>query len=247
MILEIQKHRSIRKYKEKEIKQEILDEILLAASRASNTGNMQMYSIIVSRDKEKKEQLWEAHFKQNMVQEAPVILTFCADINTFNKWCEKSNAQPAYDNFLWFYNATIDAVLASQNAALEAEANGLGICYLGTTTYMADKVIEILHLPKGVVPVTSIVVGYPDESPELTDRLPLEAIVHYEKYDNKSSDDVKELFREKEEREDMKAFVKENSKETLAQVFTDIRYKKEDNVFFSQKFIEIIKQQGFNF
>jgi len=246
MILEIKKHRSIRKYKAKEIKQEILDEILLAASRASNTGNMQMYSIIVSRDKEKKEQLWESHFKQNMVQEAPVILTFCADINTFSKWCEKSNAKPAYDNFLWFYNASIDAVLASQNAVLEAEANGLGICYLGTTTYMADRVIEILKLPKGVVPVTSIVVGYPDETPELTDRLPLEAIVHYEKYDDKSNDEVKELFREKEEREDMKKFVKENNKESLAQVFTDVRYKKDDNVFFSQKFMEIIKQQGFS-
>lgn len=245
MIPSIQNHRSIRKYKNKPIPQNILNEILNAAIRGSNTGNMQLYSIIVSQDPEKKQKLWEAHFKQNMVLDAPVVLTFVADINRFHRWCEINNAGTAYDNFLWLYNATIDATIAAQNAALEAEANGLGICYLGTTVYMADKFIEILELPKGVVPVTAIVVGYPEEVPELTDRLPLNAVVFDEKYPEMTDDDIRQMFEQKDNSDLTKKLIEENKTENLAQIFTQKRYKKEDNVFFSKKFLEILEKQGF--
>ncbi len=80
------------------------------------------------------------------------------------------------------FTAAIDALLVAQNVCVAAEDAGLGICYLGTTTYMAGKIIEILDLPQGVVPVTTVTLGYPDEWPDLTDRLPLEAVVHREKY-----------------------------------------------------------------
>jgi nitroreductase len=241
----IQNHRSIRQFLNKDVEKKVLDQILEAAIRASNTGNMQTYSIIVTKDESKKELLWASHFKQNMVLQAPVVLTFCADINRFSKWCKINGAEPGYDNFLWLYNATIDAVLASQNATLEAEANGLGVCYLGTTTYMADNIIDILNLPQGVIPVTSIVVGYASETPELTDRLPLEAVVHYEEYTEYNEQNIKELYAEKEALPAMKKFVEENNKASLAHVFTDVRYKKGDNIFFSNKFLEIIKKQGF--
>ena len=71
-----------------------------------------------------------------MVTEAPVLLTFCADFNRFNKWCLLNNAVPGYDNFLSFMTAAIDALLVAQTVCIAAEARGLGICYLGTTTYM---------------------------------------------------------------------------------------------------------------
>lgn len=245
MIPSIQNHRSIRKYKNKAVPQNILNEILNAAIRGSNTGNMQLYSIIVSKDPEKKQKLWEAHFKQNMVIDAPVVLTFVADINRFHRWCEINNAGTAYDNFLWLYNATIDATIAAQNAALEAEANGLGICYLGTTVYMADKFIEILELPKGVVPVTAIIVGYAEEVPELTDRLPLNAVVFDEKYPEMTDDDIRQIFEQKDNSDLTKKLIEENKTENLAQIFTQKRYKKEDNVFFSKKFLEILEKQGF--
>jgi nitroreductase len=129
-------HRSIRKYQDKPIDDQLLSQILEAGVRASNTGNMQAYSIIVTRDPEIRKQLWEVHFKQNMVLQAPVHITFVADLNRFNKWCEMNDTEPGYDNFLWFYNATIDAVLASQNVCLAAEENGLGICYLALPIIM---------------------------------------------------------------------------------------------------------------
>ena len=188
-------HKTIRKYKSLSIDNKILEKILLAGTRASTTGNMQVYSIIVTQDKKIKEELWQSHFKQNMVKEAPVIITFCADFNRFNKWCKQRKADPGYDNFLSFYTASIDALLAAQNVALAAESHGLGICYLGTTTYMAGNIIKTLNLPKGVVPVTSIVVGYPDESPNLTDRLPLGSVVHYDTYKDYSKEDIDKFYK----------------------------------------------------
>ncbi len=245
MLETILKHRSIRKYKNTAIEDNVLNDILNSAVRASNTGNMQVYSIIVTKDEGVKKQLWESHFKQDMVNQAPVILTFCADINRFNKWCEQSNTEPAYDNFLWFYNATIDATIAAQNASLAAEHHGLGICYLGTTTYMASKIISILDLPKGVVPVTTIVIGYPDQEPELTDRLPIDAVVHYDKYKEYSEEDISKLHNEKDNSEDTKNLIEQNKTENLAQIFTEKRYVKKDNLFFSQSFLEVLEKQGF--
>jgi hypothetical protein len=185
------------------------------------------------------------NFNQNMITEAPVVLTFCADFNRFSKWCSLRKAEPGYDNFLSFITAAIDALLVAQTLCIAAEARGLGICYLGTTTYMAHKIIEVMKLPKGVVPVTTITLGWPMEQPDQVDRLPLEAIIHNETYSDYSDKRIEMLYKEKEERSDSIGFVKENNKETLAQVFTDVRYKKADNVYFSNMFLEVLKNQGF--
>jgi nitroreductase len=238
-------HRSIRNYSNKPIGEPLLNEILKSATRASTTGNMQVYSIIVTKDVLLKGKLWEVHFRQNMVKQAPLVLTFCADFNRFNKWCRLREAEPGYDNFLSFMTAATDALLAAQNCSLAAEARGLGICYLGTTIYNADKIIEILNLPESVVPVTTLVVGYPADSPGLTDRLPVEAVVHYEKYCDYSPADIDRLYAEKESLELTAKLKEENKLETLAQIFTQKRYTKKDNVFFSQKYLEVIKRQGF--
>ena len=238
-------HRSIRKYKSDPIEDIVLEEILAAGTRASTTGNMQVYSMVVTRDRKLREQLWEAHFKQDMVLQAPVVVTFCADFNRFNKWCRQRKAEPGYDNFLSFFTAAIDALLVAQNVAVAAENLGMGICYLGTTTYMSGKIIDILELPESVVPITTLTIGYPDENPELTDRLPLNGIIHYEKYNDYTSEDIDLIYADKEALEQTVDLLKENGKETLAQIFTDNRYSKKDNVFFSKEFLKTIEKQGF--
>jgi nitroreductase len=237
--------RTIRKYSDRDITEQDLNYILEAATRTSTTGNMQVYSIVVTRDKAMKEKLAPAHFNQKMVKEAPVMLTFCADFNRFNKWCNQRSAEPGYDNFLSFMTAAIDAMLAAQTACIAAEKRGMGICYLGTTTYMADRLIEILNLPRGVVPVTAVTIGWPDEKPEQVDRLPLGAVVHNETYHDYTADQIDMIYSEKEAREDSAKFVAENGKQTLAQVFTDVRYKKADNIHFSKSFLDVLKKQGF--
>lgn len=238
-------HRSIRRYKSTPIDESLLNEILQAGIRASTTGNMQVYSIIVTKSQEVKQQLLPCHFNQQMVVEAPVVLTFCADFNRFNKWCGQRKAEPGYDNFNSFFTGAIDALLVAQNVCIAAEENGLGICYLGTTTYTADRIVEVLKLPKGVVPITTVVMGYPDESPELTDRLPLAGVVHHEVYQDYSEGDIDQIYMNKESLQLTKKLLEENGKETLAQIFTDIRYTRADNLLFSKVFLKTIEQQGF--
>jgi len=238
-------HRSIRKYKSDSVSEEVLNRILHAGTRASTTGNMQVYSIIVNREKELKDQLWASHFKQKMVQDAPVLLTFCADFNRFNKWCENRKASPGYDNFLSFFTAAIDALLVAQNVALAAENEGLGICYLGTTTYNAEKIIQQLQLPKFVVPITAFTVGYPDENPPLTDRLPVDGVVHYEHYKDYSDKDINSIYSEKESLKQTHELIEINQTETLAQIFTEKRYTKKDNIAFSQALLKVLEKQGF--
>jgi nitroreductase len=240
-------HCSIRKYTNKPIEDELLNEIIEIGCRASTTGNMQVYSIINTTRSDLKEKLAPAHFNQKMILQAPNVLTFCADFNRFKRWCTISGALPGYDNFLSYITAAIDALLVAQNVAVAAESKGLGICYIGTTIYNAEKIIEILNLPLGVVPVTTITIGWPDEAPKKTDRLPLNAILHNEIYKDYTSDVITSFYSEKERLPENIKFVFENGKNTLAQVFTDVRYKKADNEFFSEKYLKVIKNQGFIF
>jgi len=245
MIETLMAHRTIRKYTNTPVSENLLSRILEAGCRASTTGNMQLYSVIVTRDEKMKRELSSCHFHQASVMNAPVVLTFCADFNRINKWCILRNADPGYDNFLSFFTAATDALLVAQNVAIAAESKGLGICYLGTTTYLAGEIIKVLDLPKGVVPITTLTVGWPNEYPEQMDRLPLDGIVHFEKYKDYSDERIAEIYSGKENRADNLMYIAENNKQTLAQVFTDVRYKKPDNIAFSRKFLKVIHEQGF--
>ena len=238
-------HRSVRAYQDRPVPEEVLTRILEAGVRASNTGNMQVYSIIVTRDLALRRQLWEIHMRQNMVLQAPVVLTLCVDVHRFSRWCDINGARPDYHNFLWLYTASIDAVLAAQNMALEAEHHGLGICFLGTTTYAPERIIDLLALPEGVMPVTTLVLGYPDQTPPLTDRLPLEAVVHQETYQDYTDDTLRRLYAALESSEQTKKLLEINNKETLAQVFTDLRYPSESNREASEACLSAMKRQGF--
>ena len=244
MLEQMKNRRTIRKYTEQDISDELLNELLDVAARASNTGNIQLYSVVVTRDKVQKERLAPAHFNQPMVIEAPVVLTFCADANRFVKWASYRQADAGFDNFQTFIAAVIDSMLFAQTFCVAAEEKGLGICYLGTTTYNAAPIIEALSLPRLVVPITTITVGYPaDPLPEQCERLPLNAIVHQEQYTDYTELSIDALYRDKELLN--RRFVEENGKETLAQVFTDIRYTRKNNEFFSEEFLKVIKSQGF--
>jgi len=241
----LNKHVTIRKFRDKPVERNLLESILYSGTRASTTGNMQVYSIVVTSDDEQKEKLTPLHFNQPVAVNAPVLLTFAADFNRFTQWCNINKAEPGYTNFLSFFTAAIDALLVAQNVCVAAENCGLGICYLGTTTYNAREIIRVLEMPRLTFPVTTVALGYPEEIPELTDRLPLEGVIHYERYTDYTESRIRELYAYKENLEQMQQFIKENNKETLAQVFTDVRYKKADNEFFSVKMTETLKEQGF--
>ena len=98
----LKQRRTIRKYQQKDISADLLNDLLETSFRASTVGNMQVYSVIVTRDAERKAKLAPAHFNQPMVRTAPVVLTFCIDLRRFSKWCEQRKAEPGYNNFEWF-------------------------------------------------------------------------------------------------------------------------------------------------
>lgn len=226
--------RTIRSYSSEEVSQELLTDLLEQASHAPTTGNMQLYSVIITHDPEMKKLLAPAHFGQPQVTGCSVLLTFCADFNRFVKWCGQRNAVPGYDNLQSLVTAVLDTVIFAQQFNTVAELNGLGCCYLGTTTYNAPDIAKVLSLPTRVVPVVTLSVGYPDGEGREDGRLPVEAVIHNEQYHDYSPEDIDRLYAEKEARDDSAAYVKENGKDTLAQVFTDVRYTREANEAFSK-------------
>ena len=241
----IMTRRTIRKYSTKEVDKDFLDQLLTEASRTQTMGNMQLYSVVVTRSDEGKKALAPAHFNQPMVTAAPVVLTICADFRRATDWCLQRKANPGYDNFLSFINASTDALLYTQTFCNLAEEAGLGLCFLGTTVYMPEMIIDALQLPELVMPVATLTIGWPDETPALTDRLPLASFVHEETYKPYTAETIDEYYGHKEALEENREFVRINNKETLAQIFTDIRYTRKDNIAMSEGMLKALRRQGF--
>ena len=241
----IHTRKTIRKYTNKDVSEDLLKTLLEKAERTPTMGNLQLYSVVITRNEEKKAQLAPAHFNQPMVMGAPVVLTFCADFRRTTLWAENRKATPGYDNFLSFLNAATDALLYCQTFCNLAEEEGLGTCFLGTTIYNPKTIIEVLQLPRLVMPVATITLGWPYEDPALTDRLPIDSIIHHETYEDYTPDRIDAFYTPKEQLEENKYFVEINNKETLAQVFTDLRYTKEANESLSKVLINSLKNQGF--
>lgn len=237
--------RTIRQYSLREVSDELLHRLLTEASRTQTMGNLQLYSVIITRAYDKKLQLAPAHFNQPMVTQAPVVLTICADFNRTSTWARCRKAEPGYDNFLSFINAATDALLYTQTLCNLMDEEGLGYCYLGTTVYQPQQIIDILELPRLVMPVATLTVGWPAEEPPLSDRLPLESFIHEETYTDYLAADIDNYYTAKEQLDENRHFVAINKKETLAQVFTDIRYTRKDNEAMSEGLLQVLRKQGF--
>jgi nitroreductase len=246
-------HRSIREYEDREVSQELLDKILEAGIRASSSGNMQTYSIIVTKDKELKKKLYTAHMEQSMVVDAPILLTFCADFNRMRKWLELNDAPVHFDNYMSFMIGAIDAALTSQNCALAAENEGLGICYMGSTLANCDQIGELLNLPPNVVPVVGFSLGYPAENPAPRDRLPMHGLVHYDQYHDYSDEDILEIYKDRNEKgwnrymavPKLKEMTEQLGLKNLAQIYTKAKYTKESHQEFSQTVLKYLERQNF--
>ena len=250
---QIHQHTSIRAYKPDPIPENCLNEILEAGIRASSSGNMQTYSIIVTQDRSLREQLYIPHMEQSTVLDAPVLLTFCADFHRMRHWLRLNNAPDNFDNFMSFMVGAIDAILVSQNVALAAEAKGLGICYMGSTLANCDQIGKILRLPSSVVPVVGFSLGYPDETPALRDRLPLKGLVHQETYQDYSDEKILEIYRERDikgwERymsfPRLRKMIEASDVENLAQIYTKLKYTRESHQQFARTVLHYLETQDF--
>ncbi|PIP93109.1 MAG: NADPH-dependent oxidoreductase [Bdellovibrio sp. CG12_big_fil_rev_8_21_14_0_65_39_13] len=243
VLKQMEQHRSIRKYKNQDVEDHVIQQILECAINASSSGNMQAYSVIVTKKKEIREALSPLHFDQNMALEAPVFVTFCADFNRTRKWLETRNAPLNFDNPMSFMIGAIDAILVSQNFSLAAESLGLGICYLGTTLANCHKIAKILNCPHQVVPVVGMSLGHPAEGPLKRNRLPSKFLFHKDRYQDYSEDDLRDCYIERE-KESMQrlGFAKLDE---YAHFLTTKKYTKESHLLYSQNIIQCLRDQNY--
>lgn len=236
---------TVRNYSGKTVSDELINDILRRAMHAPTCGNMQLYSVIITRDKAMKEKLAKQHFNQPASTGCDIVLTICADFNRFSRWCEISGAKPCYSNFHSFMMAATDAIILAQQITTIAEMEGLGTCYLGTVNYNAKAISDLLELPDLVVPVASLSLGYPSAKATKPERLPADAFIHHEKYRKDSDEEIARLYKGIDENPENKFFVKENNKESLAQVFTDIRYPESTNLEVSKTYSDLLREKKY--
>jgi nitroreductase len=248
-------HRSIRDYKPDPLPAGLVDRVLEQALHGtSSSGNLNLISVVKTQDAARKEVLFELHGGQPMVRQAPLVLTFCADSFRTREWLAQRGARLGFADMVSWHTAAFDAMILSQTAALAFESHGLGICYMGTTLFSMRGIADFLELPENVLPVTSLVVGWPAEAPAQRDRLPPAAWIHDERYQRPSSEDIDARFGERERRgrarymessPEMAALWAEHGITSLAHYYTSkIKYDPDRFEGFSADIDALLAERG---
>jgi len=182
------KHQSIRKYKNQPLEDEKLQLILKAAQAAPNWCNAQHYSIIVVKDQARKEKLAEWCYNQPYIASCSAFLVFCADFYRTVYAFEKAGKDPEFikkyvEQLDTVFVCSHEAAIAMENAIVAADSMGLGTVPIGLIRKSSLEVVEELGLPKYVIPIVGLCVGYPDDNPGVKPRLPTPTVCFEEKYD----------------------------------------------------------------
>lgn len=252
----LQAHRSIRTFEQRAVDSDLIDRILVDSLQgSSSSGNLNMVSVIKTFDAERKARLCDLHFGQPMVNQAPLVLTFCADSFRTRQWLTQRGARLNFGNLISWHVASFDAIILSQTVALTLESYGLGICYMGTTLHSMAEISEYLECPDHCLPVTSMVVGWPGEAPAQRDRMPARAWIHNERYQRPGAHDIDDQFKDREVNgwtryrgmgEDMVRRMDEYGITSLAQYYTsDLKYAPQTFERDSQKLQALMKSKGF--
>lgn len=250
-------HRSIRQYDaSRALDPALVDRVLeQALAGSSSSGNLNMVSVIKTRDAERKARLCGLHFGQPMVLQAPLVLSFCADSFRTRQWLAQRGARLNFGNLISWHVAAFDAIILAQTTALALQSHGLGICYMGTTLHSMGAIAEFLQCPDHCLPVTSMVVGWPAEAPAPRDRLPGAAWIHDETYQRPSPEHIDRVYESRELKgwqryrgmgEHMVRKMDEMGITSLAQFYTsDIKYSPQAFERDSQALHDLLRARGF--
>lgn len=192
----MQSHRSIRKFKDKAIPDEILEIILTSAQCAATSNFVQAYTIIRVDNQQNRQAIAKISGSQQWIIDAPVFLVFLADLNRLEAACRKHGKEMADGYMEQFIVATVDTALIGQNTLLAAESMGLGGLFIGAIRNNPKKMCDMLNIPDHAYPVFGMCLGYPDDMPPVKPRLPLEAIFKKETYDRKRDEAVLDTYDE---------------------------------------------------
>lgn len=235
----LSRHRSVRKYKDSEVKKEDLDMILSAAQYAPSSINGQQWSIVVIKDKEKKKKLAELTGGQEWIDLAPVFLVFVADYNRASIAAAKQDKDLIItESVESVMVACVDVGLAMQNSINAAESLGYGIVPIGAVRKEPEEVIDLLGLPKYVFPVAGLCIGVPDEEQSQKPRLPQGAVVHYESYNN----DLERYIDSYDET--IKQYMKKRTQNASSRTWSEGIMKSYNRVYYP-KVYQALKNQGF--
>lgn len=177
-------HKSVRRYMDKAIEKEKIISIIEAAQCASTSSFIQAYTIISIEDKEKRAKIAKFAGDQKYIEECPLFLVFCADLNRHKIACEMNDIEMKEGYTESFILATVDTALAVQNAMVAAESLGLGGVYIGGIRNNPDEISELLNIPTNVYPLFGMCLGYPDEDNDLKERLPMDVVLKVDTYSN---------------------------------------------------------------
>ena len=183
----LQSHRSIRKFTDKPVDDDMIDEIIRCGQAAATSSNLQATTVIRVRKADTRREIARLSGDQEYVSTAGAFLMFCADLNRSRRACEMQKGNFVTGMTEHFIIATIDVALFAQNCAVAAESSGLGICYIGGIRNDPQRVVTLLDLPDQVYPVFGFCLGYPAQDPEVKPRLPLPVILKEDRY--QQSDD----------------------------------------------------------
>ena len=177
----IKERRSIRRYLDKEIKLEIVSEILEAGSYAPSSGNVQNWRFLVVKDKKKREEIADACLGQTWMNQAPVHIVVCSDNRDINAMYKKRSEKYSVQN----------CAAAVQNILLAAYDKGLGSCWVGA--FNEDRIKRILFIPDNVSVEAVITIGYAAYKPIIEDkkhrrRHKVEYVTFFEKYGERELD-----------------------------------------------------------
>jgi len=190
--------RSVRNFKDQPIPQETINQLLDAANNAPSGGNIQPVSIILIQEKENRTILSEMVGNQPWVKNAPLSMIFCLDFNRVKRWAALNGTEfkgeQALAHFLISY---ADVICAAQSVVLLAESLGLGSVYIGTIQSCMDEAREQFSIPKFVLPMMVLSLGYPKSIPRTIPKLQPEVIVHREQYQSLSDDEIQQAFHQK--------------------------------------------------
>ena len=196
-IKQLYDRKSVRAFTEQAIDEEIVQEILTAATMAPTAGNQQLYTIIRVNDQSKLDRLVVSCDNQPFIAKGKLVLVFCADCLKWYEAYEGAGCVPrdlgAGDLML----AVCDAVIAAQNAVVAAESYGIGSCYIGDIMENIEEQRDILGLPDYVFPAAMLVFGYPTEQQknrEKPRRADLKHIVHEDEYRRMDRDELREML-----------------------------------------------------
>lgn len=178
----LEAHASVRDYKAEAVPDELLVRLIQAGQRAPSDATGQMYSLVRVRDPAKRERIWALSGEQRHLREAPVLLVVCLDVHRMRRILEHRGVAYGMEARAALLFGITDAAMFAQSMAIAGEAAGLGVCFVGGLQNHAPDVARLLKLPRGVLPLWGMTLGWPASKAPPKPRLPVDLLLHEDEY-----------------------------------------------------------------